>query len=264
MGIVEDLSAEQATLDAIVAHTSAQSWRKQTPAVGWNVSDQIGHLTFFDKRAVMAITDRASFAAELSVAADDIDAYMDGHLEASRGSTPRQLLAAWRTARSDLASALATLEPSDRVPWYGPDMAARTFATARLMEVWAHGQDIVDAIGALRVATPRLRHIAHLGVKTFGWSFTARGLETPQETVFVELAAPDGDVWAWGEAASSESVKGSAEDFCLVVTQRRNIADTRLEVSGDVATRWMEIAQTFAGPPGRGRPPADGDSSVVR
>jgi uncharacterized protein (TIGR03084 family) len=256
IGIVEDLSAEQLALDTIVAHIEGPSWHKQTPAVGWNVSDQIGHLTFFDERATTAVTDRAAFASDFSEAVRDIDAYMDGHLAIARASSPPELLTAWRTARHELSSALVTLEPSDRVPWYGPDMAARTFATARLMEVWAHGQDIVDALGAVREATVRLRHIALLGVKTMGWSFTVNGLPLPGSQVSVDLTGPGGESWVWGDRYAADTVRGDAEEFCLVVTQRRNIADTGLDVTGDVATRWMQIAQAFAGPPGPGRPSA--------
>lgn len=251
--IIEDLFAEQRALDTTVANVDGPSWYEQTPAVGWNVSDQIGHLMFFDERATMAITDRTAFASELSGAALDIDAYMDGHLARARASEPHELLADWRSARHELIAALGTLEPSDRVPWYGPDMAARTFATARLMEVWAHGQDVVDALDTVREPTARLRHIALLGVKTIGWSFTVRGLEPPAESVHVALSGTDGDTWSWGDIASENSVSGSAEEFCLVVTQRRNVADTELDVTGDVATLWMQIAQAFAGPPGPGR-----------
>ena len=254
--IIEDLTAEQDALDTIVATIDGTTWREQTPAVGWNVTDQIGHLAFFDERATMAITDRVAFADELSDAVNDIDAYMDGHLAMARASTPPELLTAWRTARRNLAEALVTVGPQDRVPWYGPDMAARTFATARLMEVWAHGQDIVDALGAERAPTGRLRHIAVLGVKTMGWSFAVNGLETPTRVVFVELSAPGGGTWSWGDATAHDSVSGTAEDFCLVVTQRRNLADTGLDVFGDTASQWMDIAQAFAGPPGEGRPPS--------
>lgn len=255
--IIGDLTAEQVDLDTIVSNIDEPSWRIQTPSVGWDISDQIGHLTFFDERATMAITDRQAFATELSEALLDIDTYMDGHLAAARTSAPNDLLTMWRTARIKLASALGTLGPADRVPWYGPDMSARSFTTARLMEVWAHGQDIADALGVVREPTSRLRHIAHLGVRTMGWSFSVNGLETPPESVFVGLSSPDGDTWSWGDAAAHDSVSGSAEDFCLVVTQRRNLADTDLNIVGETASRWMQIAQAFAGPPGDGRPPTE-------
>jgi uncharacterized protein (TIGR03084 family) len=253
--LIADLTAEHNALDALVAHIDGPSWCEQTPAIGWNVSDQIGHLTFFDERATMAITDPVAFATELSGAAADIDGYMDGHLATARASTASELLSAWRTARKDLTRALGSLKASDRVPWYGPDMSARSFTTARLMEVWAHGQDVVDALGVPREPTPRLRHIADLGVRTFGWSFSIRGLPVPDSTVSVQLAGPGGEVWTWGDDSSAEWVHGDAEEFCLVVTQRRNIADTNLDVEGEDARQWMQIAQAFAGPPGPGRPP---------
>jgi uncharacterized protein (TIGR03084 family) len=255
IGLIEDLSAEQQALDAIVAHIDGPTWCEQTPAIGWKVSDQIGHLTFFDDRATMAITDPEAFTAEVALAAADIDAYMDGHLEGARASTAQELLTAWRTGRADLRDALMTVAPSDRVQWYGPDMSARSFATARLMEVWAHGQDVVDAIGADRQATARLRHVAQLGVQTMGWSFIVNGLPPPDAPVNVELAGPGGHSWSWGDTEAVDTVTGDAEEFCLVVTQRRNVADTQLAITGDTATQWMSIAQAFAGPPGPGRPP---------
>jgi uncharacterized protein (TIGR03084 family) len=133
-------------------------------------------------------------------------------------------------------------------------MSARSFATARLMETWAHGQDIVDGLDVNRTPTDRLRHIAFLGVRTMGWSFTINGIDVPPETVRVSLNAPSGDQWLWNEDSTHNVVSGDAEDFCLVVTQRRHVSDTSLEVTGPVAEQWMSIAQAFAGPPGGGRP----------
>ncbi|MCL1599118.1 MAG: TIGR03084 family metal-binding protein, partial [Actinomycetia bacterium] len=242
-------------LDAIVTDLDDDAWSTPTPAEGWDVADQIGHLTFFDRRATMAVIDRDAFAADLAVAARDIDAYLAGHLAATRSSSPDQLTSLWRSTRDELITTLAPLDPRERIPWYGPDMSARSFATARLMETWAHGQDIVDALGVHRAPTNRLRHIALLGVRTMGWSFTVNGLEPPQESVRVDLAGPLRDRWTWNDEVSLNVVRGDAEEFCLVVTQRRHLSDTNLEITGPLAKQWMQIAQAFAGPPGPGRSP---------
>jgi len=253
--ITRDLTAEQESLDAIVSVLDDHSWDTPTPAVGWDVRDQIGHLTFFDERATKAITDRLGFTTELARAAGDIEEYMAAHLATTRESPPDIVLSRWRAARAALRTALAPLDPAQRVPWYGPDMSARSFATARLMETWAHGQDIVDALGVRREPTDRLRHIALLGVKTIGWSFSVNGLAAPEHLVRVDLAGPSGDRWVWDAATHDDIVRGDAEHFCLVVTQRRHVSDTGLEITGPVARHWMEIAQAFAGPPGPGRAP---------
>jgi uncharacterized protein (TIGR03084 family) len=147
------------------------------------------------------------------------------------------------------------MDPSTRLPWYGPPMSAASSVTARLMETWAHGQDIADALGVTRQPTTRLRHVAHLGVATREFSFRLRGLPVPAAPVRVELTAPDGAIWAWGPADAPERVAGSAVDFCLLVTQRRHQADTGLLTSGRAAAEWLAIAQAFAGPPGPGRQP---------
>jgi uncharacterized protein (TIGR03084 family) len=161
----------------------------------------------------------------------------------------------WRRERKALVDALAAKGPKDRVPWVGPTMSARSKATARIMETWAHGQDVYDALGLERTATDRLKHVAHIGVTTFGWSHVNRGLEVPDTAVRVELDSPSGQLWTWGPEDAPESIKGQAQDFCLVVVQRRHVDDTQLEVKGDVARNWMLIAQAFAGPPVTGPEP---------
>ena len=133
-------------------------------------------------------------------------------------------------------------------------MSAASSLTARIMETWAHGQDVADALGLVREPTARLRHIAHIGVRALPFSFAANGLEVPQEPVRVELTGPDGSVWTWGPEHAANRVTGPALDFCLIVTQRRHLADTSIRAYGQVADQWLAIAQAFAGPPGPGPP----------
>jgi uncharacterized protein (TIGR03084 family) len=246
-----DLAAEQDALDAIVAVLSREQWLTPTPSPGWTVADQVGHLAYFDSAATLALTDPDAFQAhrrELLATFGDAGAAEDMTLGAYRAMAPDELLATWRRGRTELTTAAASVAPDARIEWYGPSMSKRSFLTARLMEAWAHGQDIVDAVGAERKATDRLRHVAQLGVITRSWSYRNRGREVPDGEVRVELAAPSGEVWTWGDADLDNSITGPAEDFCLVVTQRRHVDDTRLAVQGPLAREWMECAQAFAGP----------------
>lgn len=148
-----------------------------------------------------------------------------------------------------MISAFEKLDPKDRLPWYGPSMSAKSFATARLMETWAHGQDVADTLAVRRTPSDRLKHIAHLGIVTFGWSFATNGLDVPALPVRVELDAPSGDVWSWGPDGADNVVRGTAEEFCLVIVRRRHVDDTNLDIRGEVAFQWMSVAQAFAGPP---------------
>jgi uncharacterized protein (TIGR03084 family) len=156
-----------------------------------------------------------------------------------------------------MARQLGESDPKRRLPWFGPDMGVRMFTTARLMETWAHGQEIYDLVGASRKPSDRLHAIATLGVKTFGWTFANRGIDPPGPPPYVRLVGPSGTIWEWNEPSDDERVSGTALDFCHVVTQGRNIADTKLDVTGTVATHWMSIAQCFAG--GASAPPAPGE-----
>ena len=249
--VLADLLAEQEALEPIVADLTAEQLALPTPSPRWSVADQLAHLIYFDGTAALAITDPDAFAAsvqELFGAAMGGDEALDEFtLGAWRHLPPDELLAAWRGNRARLAEAAATLGNDDRVAWYGPSMGSKSFLTARLMEVWAHGQDIVDTVGGERPATDRLRHIAQLGYITRKWSYLNRRMDVPEGDVAVVLAAPSGDTWAWG-ADDDNRVTGPAEDFCLVVTQRRHVDDTALEVVGERASDWLVRAQAFAGP----------------
>lgn len=264
--VLDDLVAEQQALDEIVAPLPAEHWSLPTPSPRWSVADQIGHLAFFDSTAALAINDPRAFAAHrddlIASFADEL-AVDDVTLGEFRELTPADQLAAWRRRRDALEAAGRTLTDDTRVEWYGPSMGAKSFLTARLMEVWAHGQDICDAVGATRAASDRLRHIAQLGVITRGWSYQVRGAAVPPVDIRVELGAPSGATWAWGDPDATERISGPAEDFCLVVTQRRHIDDTALEVDGEHARDWMIKAQAFAGGPTDG-PPARAHRSETR
>ena len=254
-----DLLAEQQALDDLVAALDAEQWQSPTPSPGWTIADQIGHLTYFDTTAALAVADPSGFqdsmTSLLSSGGAGAESADDIALGPYRAMSPDDLLAAWRAGRETLASAAATLGNDTRVAWYGPSMGSKSFLTARLMEAWAHGQDIVDTIGADRQTTDRLRHIAQLGFITRAWTYVNRGLEVPSTPVRVDLTAPSGDTWSFGPQDARESIVGPALDFCLVTTQRRHVDDTYLVVTGDSACDWMHKAQLFAGPASDGPTP---------
>ncbi len=247
-----DLLAEQDALDAALSTLDETEWTTATASPRWSVADQVGHLAFFDNTAALAITDPDGFKAHLgemmSSFGDDL-AVDEATLGEFRQMDGHTLLTAWRANRAKLADASASLADDDRVIWYGPSMGSKSFLTARLMECWAHGQDVAAATGRTIEPTDRLAHIARLGFITRGWSYINRKLDVPDTEVAVRLTAPSGAEWIYGNEAAAESVTGTALDFCRVVTQRANIDDTELTVTGPSARDWMELAQAFAGPP---------------
>ena len=248
--ICDDLEAEHAALDALVADLEAARWDTPTPAEGWAVRDQIAHLASYDVAARLAVGDAAAWAREVALPHAERERRQ---LEAARRLSPGELLVWWRQSRQAMLDALRPLARRARIPWYGPPMSALTFTTARLEETWGHGQDVADALGLRRVDTDRLRHIAHLGVLTRGYSFTNQARPAPADDVRVELLSPSGEKWVWGDETAQNRVTGSARGFCLVVTRRRHVADTDVVAEGPIAQEWMTIAQAFAGPPGAGR-----------
>ncbi|HET8993627.1 MAG TPA: TIGR03084 family metal-binding protein [Rhodococcus sp. (in: high G+C Gram-positive bacteria)] len=256
--LLDDLCAEGDALDRLVADLTEGDWRRPTPAVGWTVAHQIGHLLWTDLAALTAITDPDAFAAGVE-GITDLDGFVDVGAAEHAVREPGELLAHWRAARRELAAALAGVPVGTKIAWYGPPMSAASMATARIMETWAHGGDVAAALGVAQPATPRLRHIAHLGVRTRDFAFVIHDRAVPAEPFRVVLTAPDGSIWEWGPGDATQSVSGSALDFCRLVTQRVHRADTSLVAQGSDADIWLDLAQAFAGPPGPGRVQKAGD-----
>jgi uncharacterized protein (TIGR03084 family) len=251
--IVDDLRAESDELDGLVGPLDETGWGAPTPAASWTIAHQIGHLLWTDRVALLSITDEAAFGRQLTAAAADPQGFVDAVAEHKAGRAPAELLRDWRTTRRELHSALLAV-PSDRkLMWFGPPMSPASMATARLMETWAHGLDVADALGVVRTPTARLRSIAHLGVRTRDYAFALHELPPPAEPFRVELDAPDGAVWEWGPPDAAQRITGPAEDFCYMVTQRRPLSSLDIVAVGDDANRWLTLAQAFAGPPGAGR-----------
>jgi len=253
--LARDLDAEQRALDTLVAGLTPAQWAAPTPSAGWAVRDHIAHLAHFDDAAALAITDAAAFTREVDAAMRDVAGYEARYLARGRGLAPAGLLDWWRAARQRLGAAAATLAPKARVAWFGPSMSAMTFLGARLMEAWAHGHDVTDALRVPRQETDRVRHVVVIGLRTRGHSYVVRGLTAPTAPVRVELTLPSGAGLVDGDERAADRISGSAADFCRVVTHKRHVDDTGLVVVGPAAREWMLVAQAFAGPPAPGRQP---------
>jgi uncharacterized protein (TIGR03084 family) len=254
-GLLADLAAETEVLDGLLPSLRDGAWRTLTPSPGWSIQDQVTHLAYFDEAAARAAASPDQFRAEAAELMLLGDTFPDEVARRYRDLAPADALAWFRRARAGYLATFRGLDPRQRLPWFGPDMSAASSATARLMETWAHGQDVADALGVQRPPSARLRHVAHLGISALPFTFRLNARAVPVAPVRVELTGPDAERWAWGPADAADRVTGPALDFCLAVTQRRHLDDLALTVTGPVATEWMSIAQAFAGPPGPGRQP---------
>lgn len=252
--LLDELVDEQAALrDAVV--WSGASMGQRTPALGWDIGDQIAHLAHGDELARLAVLDANAFATEVDrLVAGGIESSVAAAMQVYRRHETDALLRAWQEASALMVGALRGRHASEKVVWVTGQMSLASFVRARLMETFAHGQDVRDAIGVELDPTDRLVHVAHLGVQTRDFSYALHGRQAPDEPVRVELGAPSGDVWTWGPPETPERITGSAADFALVVTRRRHPADTALEVAGAAASEWLHLAQCYAGPPGPLRP----------
>lgn len=268
LDVYDDLITEGEALDELVSGLSMAQWSLPTPAPGWTIAHQIAHITSTARVARAAASDPAAFQSLTRGATDDWDALLEAALRPYLAQPPGVLLATWREQRAAATRALMELPPSRLVPWIGRQVPAGMLAGLGHMELFAHGQDIADALSASIPRTDRVRHLVAVGVNNWRFGYLARGLAPPVEPFRFEVTAPSGSVWAYGPSDAAQRVTGPAVDFCLLVTRRRHRADLRLEASGADAEAWLDIAQAYRGGPGEGRRPgqfadAPADASAV-
>lgn len=248
--VLIDLAGESQQLDQWVAGLPVAEWSTVTTPEGWTVTHQIAHLHWTDSASTMAIRDPEAFGRALMEAASDPTGYVDAQTEELALIPADDLLTLWREGRAELDAALRSVPDGEKIPWFGPPMSPASMATARIMETWAHGLDIADAVGIAVRPTSRDRHVCHIGVRARGYAYLVRGERDPGVDIRVELTGPDGELWTWGPDDAPERVTGSGHDFALLATRRRHLDDTDVRAEGEHAAHWLGIVQAFAGMPG--------------
>ena len=251
--IIDDLAAEHAVLERLLARLPDETWDHPSPAQGWTLRDCVAHLAETDQSAshiVMKLPSLHRVRLEGPLTAGQLKAWT---------VRPAHVRAWYRRAGEELVFVLRSVGDEDRFSWAGRPMSARSFVTARLMEHWSHGLDIHDAAGVPSIDTDRLRHIALLGYLTREFAYRTHGLEPPTTPLYVELKSPGGETWSFGPPDAPDCIFGPGGDFCRVVTQRIHPSDTALRTEGERAAEFLTVAQAFAGPPGSGRPPKNGE-----
>jgi uncharacterized protein (TIGR03084 family) len=253
--LCDDLTFETVILDRLVGPLDDAGWNTPTPSVGWTILDQIVHLARTDEMARLSVDDPDRFVELRQLIQRDPLAYRERLSFEDAARSEIEVLGWWHDERAKLTSSVRRVDPGIRVPWFGPAMSVRSAVTARIMETWAHGQDCFDALQARHRPSHVLRHVAFIGVQAFANSYRSKGRPVPDTKIRVELDSPERSQWFFGPSDAAQVVTGTAEDFSLVVTQRRHVNDTGILTRGDVAAEWMTIAQAFAGPGGAGRRP---------
>ena len=256
--VIADLTADADELDRLVADIDPQQWQLPTPAEGWTVKHQVGHLAFIFKIAGMAAGEPEAFGAMTTAVGTEpgrFDAAVNGALEDYVNDPIEVLLNRWREAKTTAVKALAAVPADQIVPWLVNPLPPAVLGCAGMMELFAHGQDIADALGVTRAATDRLGNIVGFSVRTWDFGYQTRNLTPPTRPFRFEITAPSGALWTFGPEDAVDRVAGPALDFCLLTTRRRHRDDLAITAEGSEANAWLDIAQCYRGPAGPGRQP---------
>ena len=261
----QDFMSESQALHALVTPLEDEDFERKTSFKDWTINNVIGHLHMWNWAADLALKDNEAFQTFLTglrAHTSTGGTLNEFEFKWMDGLSGQALVNTWHEFFSEMTVRFGVADPAMRVAWAGPDMSVRSSITARLMETWAHGQEVYDLLGVVRRNADRIRNIVVLGVNTYGWTFKVRGEEPPLPMPHLKLSAPSGELWSFNDSNALELIEGAAEEFCQVVTQVRNIDDTELRVTGENARNWMAKAQCFAGGPQA--PPPPGTRKVIK
>lgn len=249
MSAIDRLRSEGQQLEDMLSDLPEEMWHLETPATGWTIAHQIAHLAWTDRLTITSLRDARAFQSIVEAASHDPVAFINDAAEEGAQRPPAQLIKAWAVGRRELAKTFASADQDERFPWFGPAMKIRSLVTARIMETWAHGQDVARTLEKTWEPTAALKDIAHLGYITRDFAYFINGLSAPTTPLYLALEGPRRQIWTWGNANAENQIRGSAWDFALLVTQRAEIEQLTLTVCGSDARTWATIAQAFAGPP---------------
>jgi uncharacterized protein (TIGR03084 family) len=253
--VISAIRKEVIMLNELAKSMNSEQWQSATKFKAWTPEIIISHLYYFDLMTVYSLNkpekfdEEAKFLLSTYVKIKQSLPRAQKVLERLKTSNYQELMTAWLVGNNLMCEIFEKTDPKERCRWFGPDMGAKMFMTARYMETWSHSQAIYDLINFQRHYSDDIKNIVNIGVKTFEWTYINRQLEVPKSKPYIQLTSPSGKKWEWNDHTSDNSVVGLASDFCHVVTQNRNIVDTNLEVQGEIAKHWMSIAQCFAGDP---------------
>ncbi len=251
--ILSDLVAEQQSLDQFLQRVHEREWKLPTPAKGWTIHDTVSHLAAAETFSAIAITSGPEF--DVAGTVGDVQAWIDAGVAEGRKKRYQAVIEWWRNGRADVVDALSRMEGTDRVPWLYSTMSAKTFATMRLMETWAHGLDIKAAMNGRIVLdedeedpdadTPRLRHVAWLAHRLLPYAFEQAGETYPAEGIRVQLMGPRYTSYVFGPEHTDNTIKGTATDFCRVAVHRVDVSDTGLKAIGDGAETALRLLRAY-------------------
>ncbi|MBT8206994.1 MAG: maleylpyruvate isomerase family mycothiol-dependent enzyme [Acidimicrobiia bacterium] len=249
--ILADLVAEQQALDQYLQRIRERDWNAPTPAKGWDVRATVSHLAYTENFAGQAMEHGQSVIDDANIT--DIDEWTARGVNEGKDKRYQEVIEWWRHGRAAVVDQLYRRLPSDRVPWVYGDMSAKSLATMRLMETWAHGLDIKDAV-PVKISedeedptadTPRLRHVAWLAHRTLPRAFELAGEEYPASGIRVELVGPNYARWVYGPEDSEHVIKGIAGDFCRVAVCRMSADDTGLKAISESAETALRVIKAY-------------------
>jgi enediyne biosynthesis protein E11 len=249
------LGAEGDAVDRLVADLDADGWALPTPAPGWTIGHQVAHLSFISHLGGLAAIDGAAFEVEAAPARIDFQASVDAALAEYLADGQEGVLARWRTEREAGVKALAAVPAGETVPWLVTPLPPSILASAAIMELFGHGQDIADTLGVERRHNDGIAYLVGFGARTVAFGYLAHGLKPPEEEFRFEITAPSGHLLEFGPPDATQKITGPAVDFCQLITRRRHRDDLALVATGEEADHWLDIAQAYRGPAGEGRVP---------
>lgn len=256
--------AEAALLKNFLAELPLDAWEEPTPAPGWKVRDQVGHLAFVYSIAGKAAASPDEFHSIMETTRKvGFDNAINAALTEDAAGSPEEVLARLVKMAAYASESIRQVPSDAMIPWLVRELPPATLALAGTMELFAHGQDIADALGHQLPRTDRLAPLVNFIHVTIPFGYESNQLPMPEGTFRFETTLPSGRDYTVGPDDAENVVRGPAIELALVATRRRHHADTNLTAEGPDAATWLTIAQAYRGKSGAGRAPGQFRSTTA-
>ncbi|MER7015275.1 TIGR03084 family metal-binding protein [Saccharopolyspora sp. NPDC000359] len=255
MAVISATKADAMEVQELLSDLDPSEWATPTPAPGWTIAHQVAHLAATFQRAGLAASDPAAFAEIMEHAHPEFDKEVEAVMRPYLELPPSELLHRWHEEMTTASDALAAVPPGEVVQWLVNPLPPAVLASGGMMELFAHGQDIADALGKPIKRTDRIAHLVGFVVHTRPFGYLARGMTPPADDFRFEVTGPSGALWTFGPEDAAQRIEGPALDLCLLAARRRHHADLSLVATGEHAEQWLRLAQAYRGPAGPGREP---------
>ena len=239
--ILSNLVAEQQLLDQYLQSIPVRNWNTKTTFKNWDITAHVSYLSAMEDLGYNALKKKGSDFNKYK-GPKGLEKFEKEAIAKGKDMRPQDVIEWWRISRASVIETLAKCSPGKKLTWWKNEIDCRTFAVTKLAETWAHSLDVYESMNKDYEDTTRIEHVA-----LYGWLNAEHATKLNKskfQDLRIELIGPEYKAWQFGDENAKNSIKGSASDWCRVVTGRTSKGfKPTLTTEGLFASNFLKFNQ---------------------